>query len=96
MDFNPSVCYHNHVGKYLRCSDFDFNYGNLKAVSDPVNIPFENGHKRISLDVEGWEALINLLDEIHVWKDANFKKKDKKLAPKKRTGGRDIIEFYKR
>lgn len=94
MKFNPGVCYHNHSGKYLRCANFDFNYGNLESVSQSENVEFEYGHKRISLDVKGWEELINYLDRIYVWKDKNFKKKDKKRTPKKRTGGREILEFF--
>lgn len=95
MDIAPGVCYHNHNGEYLRCADFDFNYGNLKAISASKNEPFDFGHKRISLDVEGWEALINYLDKIYVWKEKNFSSKQKKKTPKKRTGGKDIIKFFK-
>ena len=60
---------------YCRCAEYDFNYGQLKAISESYNKPIDFCNKHIGMAGQGWIDLIHYIDSIYVWKDKhkNFK-----------------------
>lgn len=69
------ICSISISGEYCRCAMYDFNEGQLKAVSESENKPLMYCNRFIGMPARDWVKVVNYLDEIYTWKKQKFKRK---------------------